>query len=140
MSKFTLTATTSSTVIMSLLMINIFLSLAAIAVIHGYYGPGTGPIVMARLGCQGNEYNLNNCSHTVNTQLCTHGRDAGVKCFAQLVTGGNCTLGDVRIATSNSKEGRIEVCFNGVWGTVCDEDWDNIDAGVACSQLGYSNS
>ena len=38
----------------------------------------------------------------------------------------------------NSREGRLEICLNGVWGTVCDSLWDNNDAGVVCSQMGYS--
>ena len=34
--------------------------------------------------------------------------------------------------------GRVEYCRHRTWGAVCSEGWDDSDARVVCSQLGYN--
>lgn len=51
----------------------------------------------------------------------------------------NCDIeGALRlIGGSNITQGRVEVCYNGIYGSVCDENWGASDAAVVCRQLGY---
>ena len=44
----------------------------------------------------------------------------------------------VRLADGpNKREGRVEVCFQNIWGVVYDSNWEAIDAAVVCRELGY---
>ena len=40
----------------------------------------------------------------------------------------------------NEAEGRVEYCSGGVWGSVCDNTWDAVDASVICNQLGFPSA
>ena len=50
-----------------------------------------------------------------------------------------CTTGSVHLLGigSSSTQGRVEMCYNNQWGTVCDYQWDSNEAIVVCKQLGY---
>jgi len=52
-----------------------------------------------------------------------------------------CNNGDIRLAGSTiAGRGRVEICWNEAWGTVCDDLWNSFDANVACRQLGFSST
>lgn len=43
------------------------------------------------------------------------------------------------VGGTNEWEGRVEIKHHGNWRTICDHGWDDIDATVACRQLGFLN-
>ena len=50
-----------------------------------------------------------------------------------------CDDGELRLRDgATDLEGRVEICFEELWGTVCDQFWSQTDASVTCRQLGFS--
>ena len=59
--------------------------------------------------------------------------------FFYLIIHAGCSQNAVRLqGSTNALSGRVEICNNNVWGTVCDDLWGAADARVVCRQLGYS--
>ena len=53
--------------------------------------------------------------------------------------GDECTMDKIRLASGRTEfEGRVEICVEGSWGTVCDDGWRVNDALVVCRQLGFN--
>ena len=51
-----------------------------------------------------------------------------------------CQDGSIRLVDGViEQEGRVEVCLDGVWGSICDDGWDTTDGHVVCEQMGYPN-
>ena len=49
----------------------------------------------------------------------------------------DCTDGSVRLIGGCSQEGTVELCVHGVWNLIGDDSWDDLDATVICTQLGF---
>lgn len=99
--------------------------------------------------CSGTEARLLDCLSTLGRVCNSYNGLAGVQCYMPTGTGvlamlyhfiitcycTDCSHGDVRLVGGrNSFEGRVEVCYAGVWGTVCSNSWGTVDASVVCGQ------
>ena len=65
-------------------------------------------------------------------QGCSSAMDvAGVVCSRE------CDDGNVRLVGGSYYEGRVEVCQNNRWRTICDIGWDDLDAAIACRSVQF---
>lgn len=74
--------------------------------------------------------NSNSNDQLVRFSDCTDGTDeSSMHCNAEI---------EYRLMDGSDLEGRIEVKYRGVWGTVCDDDFGNKEAQVFCNSLGFT--
>ena len=113
------------------------------------------PIWLYNLNCSGNEQELANCSvFKISYGYCNHYNDATVRCPGKFMCNctsnivvtntdqsptQHCTNGKVRLmGGSVPSEGRVEMCYDGQWGTMCGYESITTYSNVICRQLGYS--
>ena len=104
---------------------------------RAFFGEGTGTIWMDNVQCTSADTCLGNCTFNgFAIHNCQHSEDVSVTCTPVNATEPPPT--EVRlIGGSSDLEGRVEVLYQGTWGTICDDFWSIEDARVICRQLGY---
>ncbi|XP_059497149.1 deleted in malignant brain tumors 1 protein-like [Stegostoma tigrinum] len=92
------------------------------------YGEGGTTVWSTNVQCKGNESHLRHCSTAPFDSPVPDSIGVGVLCSDHM---------QIRLSGSVTRcAGRLEIYYNGTWGSVCDDAWDMRDADVVCKQLG----
>ncbi|NXA55966.1 C163A protein, partial [Nothocercus julius] len=92
-----------------------------------HFGEGSGHIWLDDVGCTGDESDLWTCSSGGwGKHNCRHKEDAGVLCSEFLA---------LRLVNGNDCAGRLEVFYNGTWGSICSNRMSQLTAVTVCRHL-----
>ncbi|XP_078390313.1 scavenger receptor cysteine-rich domain-containing protein DMBT1-like [Cetorhinus maximus] len=98
-----------------------------------HFGAATGSFWLDDVECKGTESNLFPCrAKSLGEHNCSPGEAASVICSESI---------PLRLMDGvGSCSGRVELYYNHTWGAVCDDNWDLLDASVACRQMGCGSA
>ncbi|XP_053387279.1 deleted in malignant brain tumors 1 protein-like [Mercenaria mercenaria] len=101
------------------------------------YGQGSGQIYVDRLECPASTNTdfppLNDCKYAVdNYYNCGHNKDVSVMCYGPTL---NITAARI-VNGTGPYDGRAEINVNGIWGTICDQNFNIKAADLFCDLLG----
>ena len=119
------------------------------------YGSGTGPLWFEEVYCDGTEDSLLDCPRDYNVYIpeeCSHVTNivcnrkysyilAVIIIISMYAAGSNApslTSHPLRLVGGDSiYEGRVEILYKRIWGTVCSDGWSLIDSHIVCRQMGF---
>ena len=100
------------------------------------------PSLLQDVNCVGDEDMLLNCTHrkvSLSQSLRRYYSIKAVLCQGSTNQSNNpneCISGVVRLGnSSNNIEGRVEICTEGMWVSVCDRYWGIVETRAFCKQL-----
>jgi hypothetical protein len=98
------------------------------------------PYFLNATNCNGSEMHLINCSLGSDKALCNDYNNVAVAyCSGNSQCNETGVLRITHLGTKTDILGRLEMCYNGYWGTVCIHYTNDLTAAVACRKLGYYN-
>ncbi|XP_075606887.1 antigen WC1.1-like [Balearica regulorum gibbericeps] len=96
------------------------------------FGEGSGQIWLESVNCSGAEAALWDCpAGSWGKHDCGHKEDAGVVC-SEFVA--------LRLENSTNCSGRLQVFYNGTWGSVCSNSMNFKTVSLACKELGCGDA